>query len=1364
MSDQGAPHPRQFLHMKESEINSIPEYYRHPKLPLLFAENGHVLNRKGKPKKAIITVSPAGLFIFKPKMSDKRYKVEKEISIFSIHGIRQVDSKRREVLGKDRGCYLFMCEHVDEACACLVVSRRAMFWNLNDRDPIRLEGLTLDVPPESTLANFRSITPLRYICMCMQMKAEPDNKVLDLFSKMNVQENRTLVIEDTGTGPENIMAFVLPIVQIGKLDTIHFNGFSPFSVCRIAHFLLKKSRTITTVIFDNYQTLVPPQLRMETVTKVRQNFPVSFLFKRCSFDEPTMLTLFRELGKYKGDYQRLSFNTVPLTPRTVKALFKEVRTQKCFSTLEVMELDNIVSKSVSQEKVEKGIVGVMKHCRFLTLVSLSMWSESMNTKFNSFVDTNYLAEIHLMKQDMSQTLSHVVLPPSVHLINLSQCHFTFVSMQSLFEILAKCRNALTLVLADLDMPAAHWESLFDAFPSLPQLQCLYELDWSGNRVPQGSVQKFAKYFFEKNQLRFLAIDRVFKSMSLYDLQLLLSFLQNSSLWGLSIGGSTECNFSNNFKQFLQMLEGLKQISILHLNGQRMSDSDANALLEFLRERPSIREVSCDGSDLSGETKFYEFYGSLLKPSNIKAVGRPIMDIQRLFGRSLVSVQMHDKYEVFKKAIKGKFTASTQGMRSFFMCHPKMKDSQLFESDKFHLMTLRYPKCYFDANLLDQYRYGLGPDLSLLGEKRIFPSLRLLNTHEAVTGLGDLHRKLLPTPLSVPRYPPPDDSTGRIFGESESLGFSAFASKPPTDGPMQYGQEETNTSNEDIADIVSEMTRFGQSVQIEEREMPDPFAPTSMVGSLGQQDEYVIPALGDYRDDQNVFVPPALEPAPPVFEAPGTEPQLPVFVPPPVENETDPFGVPPVFQPPHISESSSSSSSSAEFQPITQSGTEIPTFDIAPPTIPSFVPPPPTEETIVMEPPAIPVFTPPPPVEEPPVFTPPPPVEETVVVPPVIPVFTPPPPPEEPPVFTPPPPVEDVPVFVPPPVAEQPVFAPPPPVEDVPVFVPPPVAEQPVFTPPPPVEEAPVFVPPPPVEDVPVFVPPPVAEQPVFTPPPPVEDVPVFVPPPVVEQPVFTPPPPVEDVPVFVPPPVVEQPVFTPPPPVEDVPVFVPPPVVEQPTPVAESSSSSSSSEALVAPEPAVVVEEKPDIAVVPPIITSQIIAPPKDVEPKLLAPPPMMVEPEPVEEPSYEPVRRVKRCNFPSAAGHLALPVVRASGSMPSAFPGNTVKLANNETGELPEQSPLEKVAPVNPHEPRPGIEIEDVMSFSKNAVRSEVPPVQILESQNDADVDSFYQGSPIAKPPVLAGSPIPIMNHPLMQRKKIVHPKISILGVPSEW
>ena len=1349
MGDQGAPQPRQFLHMKESEINSIPEYYRHPKLPLLFAENGHVLNRKGKPKKAIITVSPAGLFIFKPKMSDKRYKVEKEISIFSIHGIRQVDSKRREVLGKDRGCYLFMCEHVDEACACLVVSRRAMFWNLNDRDPIRLEGVTLDVPPESTLANIRSITPLRYICMCMQMRTEPDDKVLDLFSKLNVLENRTLVIEDTGSGPENIMAFVLPIVQIGKLDTIHFNGFSPFSVCRIAHFLLKKSRTITTVIFDNYQTLVPPQLRMDTVTKVRQNFPVSFLFKRCSFDEPTMLSLFHELGKYKGDYQRLSFNTVPLTPRTVKALFKEVRTQKCFSTLEVMELDNIVSKSVSQEKVEKGVVGVMKHCRFLTSVSLSMWSESMNMKFNSFVDTNYLAEIHLMKQDMSQTLSHVVLPPSVHLINLSQCHFTFVSMQSLFEILSKCRNALTLVLADLDMPASHWESLFDAFPALPQLQCLYELDWSGNRVPQGSVQKFAKYFFEKNHLRFLAIDRVFKSLSLYDLQLLLSFLQNSPLWGLSIGGSTECNFSNNFRQFLQMLEGLKQISILHLNGQKMSDSDANVLLEFLRERPSIREVSCDGSDLSGETKFYEFYGNLLKPSNIKAVGRPIMDIQRLFGRSLVSVQMRDKYEAFKKAIKGKFAASTQGMRSFFMCHPKVKDSQLFESDKFHLMTLRYPKCYFDANMLDQYRYGLGPDLSLLGEKRIFPSLRLLNTHEAVTGLGDLHRKLLASPVTVPRYPPPEDSTGKmVFGESESLGFSAFASKPQNDGQLQFGQEEANTSNEDIADIVSEMTRFGQTVQIEEREMPDPFAPTSMVGSLGQQDEYVIPALGDYRDDQTttpvfvppalepappLFVPPASEPAPPVFDSPGTEPQLPVFVPPPMENETDPFGAPPVFQPPHIS-SSSSSSSSAEFQPVTQapvlpeSATEIPTFEIAPPTMPAFVPPPPAEEPIVVETPAIPVFTPPPPVEEPPVipvYTPPP-VEE-VVQPPVIPVFTPPPPVEEPPV---------IPVYTPPPVEE--VVQPP----VIPVFTPPPPAEEPaVFTPPPPVEDVPVFTPPPPVEDVPVFVPPPVVEQPVFTPPPPV-----------IEQPVFTPPPPVEDVPVFVPPPVVEQP------------VFVPPPSVEQPNPIAESTSSSSSSEALVAPNPTVVVEEKPDIAIVPPIITSQIIAPPKDVEPKLLAPPPMMVEPEPVDEPSYESVRRVKRCNFPSAAGHLSLPVVRASGSMPSAFPGNTVKLANNETGELPEQSPLEKLAPVNPHEPRPGIEIEDVTSFSKNAVRSEVPPVQILASQNDEDVDSFYQSSPIAKPPVLTGSHIPMMNHPLMQRKKIVHPKISILGVPSEW
>ena len=71
----------------------------------------------------------------------------------------------------------------------------------------------------------------------------------------------------------------------------------------------------------------------------------------------------------------------------------------------------------------------------------------------------------------------------------------------------------------------------------------------------------------------------------------------------------------------------------------------------------------------------------------------------------------------------------------------------------------------------------------------------------------------------------------------------------------------------------------------------------------------------------------------------------------------------------------------------------------------------------------------------------------------------------------------------------------------------------------------------------------------------------------------------------------------------------------------------------------------------------------------------------------------------------------------------------------------------------RPGTEIEDMMLFFKNL------PTQIAE-----DVDSFYDISPIAKPPVLTESHVPMMNHPLMQRRATAWPEFSIQGCPEEW
>ena len=58
-----------------------------------------------------------------------------------------------------------------------------------------------------------------------------------------------------------------------------------------------------------------------------------------------------------------------------------------------------------------------------------------------------------------------------------------------------------------------------------------------------------------------------------------------------------------------------------------------------------------------------------------------------------------------------------------------------------------------------------------------------------------------------------------------------------------------------------------------------------------------------------------------------------------------------------------------------------------------------------------------------------------------------------------------------------------------------------------------------------------------------------------------------------------------------------------------------------------------------------------------------------------------------------------------------------------------------------------------------------VIDSHNDLDVDSFYgDTAPFRTPARMKDFEIPPMNHPLMKRKKIVHPRVHILGLPEEW
>jgi hypothetical protein len=163
---------------------------------------------------------------------------------------------------------------------------------------------------------------------------------------------------------------------------------------------------------------------------------------------------------------------------------------------------------------------------------------------------------------------------------------------------------------------------------LPRVRCLRELDWSGNSLPQRILQEFVGFFFASNAIRFLTIDTIFQTKTLGDLRAFVQALPTQELFGLSIGGDRERRFSGHFTEFLDVIGSFNDLSILHIDGQGMTEADASALIMFLERHPNIHEISADDTVLATLESLLNFYG---KPEllNLKSSGRPFIDLQRL---------------------------------------------------------------------------------------------------------------------------------------------------------------------------------------------------------------------------------------------------------------------------------------------------------------------------------------------------------------------------------------------------------------------------------------------------------------------------------------------------------------------------------------------------------------------------------------------------------------------------------------------------------------------------------------------------------------------------------------------------------------
>jgi hypothetical protein len=753
------------VYLKEAELRLLPPSISHPFCPVIFAESGRMPSSKGKAKDCFVVVTFAGLYLVRPDniagaMSMRaatHYKISTFFSIILITRIVK-EGKKRVISSKARSTWV-MCDHADEAAACLLTAYKVVYYKIPDAPSLHMEGFPTQIHSIriADLVSLHNIAQVRSVVYSARYSVAPCEPLLDLLGNLEPGRSKTLLLDDSIGVIGNLRCLSVPVIQMGSLAVVHFRRMAPFLVCRLVREFLKQSTTIRSFIFEGYQYLVPAQLGMATLT-LHGATPLSFIFRDCNLPDNVFCQLMTELTSTVADVQRLSFNGVRLSKQGCKHFFKSILGSRGFRTLEVLEFDRVTTEGLPAKTVNRGLARVVERCRFLRMLSISYFTPQVSVSLGRMMNGNTLHEIVLLEQDFTEPFSDFAVPAQTFLLDLSRSRFTASSLLSFLKVMSTVSSPLCLHLHDLRLTDDGWLGFFQGLKGHPKIPQLRELDWSGNRLPQSAMEAFTNYFFSSNTIHYFAIDRIFGPGTINELSGLFNALPQGQLWGVSIAGSERLNFSGHFRFLLQVMRVVKDLRILRLDGQKATDDDCALLLKFLYSHPRVIELSIDDTKISAPDVFFDFYHQIFVDTEIKGLGRPNIDIPRLFHGAAPTDSI--PFEAFRLDMHRRPSATYRSIRAYYFC--AHNPTGALETKDFYGVALSYPRCLLIGHVADPFF------LNPLATGKELVSLASFKRPGVFQGLSHLHCGILPNPYELPAFPPPPLVAGPAYIRGDVL--------------------------------------------------------------------------------------------------------------------------------------------------------------------------------------------------------------------------------------------------------------------------------------------------------------------------------------------------------------------------------------------------------------------------------------------------------------------------------------------------------------------------------------------------------------------------------------------------------------------
>lgn len=740
------------IFVKESDMKQVPSGIQHYLTPILYAEKGTMPASKKTSKNCLIIVTMAGIYFLRSKIFGNS-KVRQFISTYEIIEIEKINETKRLIRCSGYDTY-FVADHADIAIAELLTARARLFQSIDDPNPIRVKGYMNQ--PEFTQdlkVQLTNISVLRYYCLVAFTKSASNDQMLIFFKNIDEVFSPNVTITRDCVLPENPKVLTIPLSCIKHIRQIGFDNVEPRFVCRVVHKLLKNTENIKSIKLMNYTDFIPEQLRFNRIL----NRTISIGFTKCKFTTTVWTRIINQFESLESSILRFSIQGCELTQEQFELIVDALCRCRCFRTLEMLEIDSIKFDGHWKPNVPNKSTAVLQSSRFLAVYSISNWEKPSSFSIPLFTDSSMLSEICLRGQDMSQQVDAFTLPPNIRTLDLAKCHFTFQSLRAFFTALSTCNRRINLSLANLNVPFSHWDTLFDQINTVPRSRCLYELDWSGNKIPDKYVKSLGEFFLQTNPIFYLSLDCIFPADKLSLLDEFLSSSETKKIWGISIKGNEQANVGAKLDILIKILEKLPDLSVLDISGQKITAEHFKTLYEFVKAR-KIRELSLDGSGFTTIDKLYESYETLSGIPTLKCLGRPFQDLDRL------KANVGDvKFKKFREKIrKFNIPASKRIRDMYYITRDALKG---FNGDSMDEYQKIYPR-----DLLENER----PDAYLILPEPPFesrPSLFSASSRESTLLLEEIQN----LSLRPPREPPLNAAPSANFQIPSCLG--RVASRP-----------------------------------------------------------------------------------------------------------------------------------------------------------------------------------------------------------------------------------------------------------------------------------------------------------------------------------------------------------------------------------------------------------------------------------------------------------------------------------------------------------------------------------------------------------------------------------------------------------